>query len=75
MPKIAIITDTDSSLPVDVAAQYGIRQVPITVHFDENTYTTGVDIDDRLLFEKVDRLRPVVDRSGETYWQQWDQRI
>jgi DegV family protein with EDD domain len=56
MPKIAIITDTDSSLPPQLANRYAIRQVPITVHFDGETYTTGVDIDDRLLFEKIDRL-------------------
>jgi len=55
MPKIAIITDTDSSLPPAIAERFGIQQVPITVHFDGESYTTSVDIDDRLLFEKVDR--------------------
>jgi len=33
MSSIAIITDTDSSLPAEVAARYGIRQVSITAHF------------------------------------------
>lgn len=56
MSKIAIITDSDSSLPAALAAQYGIRQVPITIHFDGENFTTGLDIDDRLLFEKIDRL-------------------
>ena len=56
MKKIAVITDTDSSLPREIAAKYGIRQVPITVHFDEETFRTGIDIDDELLFQKVDRL-------------------
>lgn len=55
MPKIAVITDTDSSLPPQVAAQYGIRLVPITIEFAGESFTTGVDIDDRLLFEKIDR--------------------
>ncbi len=55
MPSIAIITDTDSSLPAEIAAQYGIRQVPITIHFGQETLATGVDVDDARLFARVDR--------------------
>ena len=55
MSSIAIVTDTDCSLPVDVASRYGIRQVPISVHFGQESFMTGVDIDDAQLFERVDR--------------------
>jgi DegV family protein with EDD domain len=55
MSSIAIITDTDSSLPAEVAARYNIRQVPITVHFGQETFETGVDINDAQLFARVDR--------------------
>ncbi len=55
MPKIAFITDTDCSLPEDLAARYHIQQVPITVQFGEESFLTGVDIDDTALFERVDR--------------------
>jgi DegV family protein with EDD domain len=55
MKKIAIVTDTDSSLPDSLADEYGIRLVPITIHFGEEVYTTGVDIDDASLFTMVDR--------------------
>jgi len=55
MSSVAIITDTDSSLPADVAARYGIRQVPINVHFGEEVLRTGVDIDDAGLFARIDR--------------------
>ncbi len=55
MPSIAIVTDTDASLPSDVAAQYDIHQVPIAVHFGEQTFMSEVDIDDSSLFRRVDR--------------------
>jgi fatty acid kinase fatty acid binding subunit len=55
MPTIAIITDTDSSLPTELAARYGIRQVPISVHFGQETLRAAVDIDDTALFARVDR--------------------
>lgn len=55
MSKIAIITDTDASLPTAVSAKYGIQQVPITVHFGDAILETGVDIDDAMLFARIDR--------------------
>jgi DegV family protein with EDD domain len=55
MASIAIITDTDASLPTDIAARYSIRQVPINIHFGEETLGTGIEIDDAQLFARVDR--------------------
>lgn len=55
MSAIAIITDTDASLPADLAARYGIRQVPINIHFGQEVLATGVDIDDARLFARIDR--------------------
>lgn len=55
MPKVAIITDSDSSIPPALAIKFNIPQVPITIHFDEESYTTNVDINDFELFELIDR--------------------
>ena len=55
MPAIAIITATDPSLPADVAARYGIRQVPINMHLGAKTLRVCLDTDDAGLFARVDR--------------------
>lgn len=52
--KIAIITDTNASLPFEIAAKYKIIQVPIHIQFGEKTYITGKDIDDAKLFQIID---------------------
>ncbi|MCB2179675.1 DegV family protein [bacterium] len=54
MKKFSIVTDTDASLPPTLAEKYQIRQVPITIHFDDEVYATGVDIDDAKLFSKIE---------------------
>ena len=56
MSKIALITDSDSSISPEMAAKYDVTLVPITIQFGEETYTTNIDIDDALLFKKIDKL-------------------
>ncbi|MCK4451063.1 MAG: DegV family protein, partial [Anaerolineae bacterium] len=44
MDRIAIVTDSASNLPPEVAAQYSITVMPIYLHWDGRTYRDGVDI-------------------------------
>jgi DegV family protein with EDD domain len=55
MSKIAIISDTDASLPAEIAARHNIQLVPITIHFGEESFLTDDDINDEQLFDRVDR--------------------
>lgn len=54
MDNIAIITDTDASLPGTISEELGIQQVPIAINFGTEVLKTGVDIDDEKLFDRVD---------------------
>ena len=40
--KIAVVTDSTSDLPPDLAATYGIRVVPLNVRFGLDSYLDGV---------------------------------
>lgn len=56
MPKISVITDTDSSLPAEMAAAYNILQVPISIHLDEDFSGTDLTINNAALFKKIDAV-------------------
>ena len=55
MPGIAIITDTDSSLPFDLAARYNIYQVPMTINFGEQSYEAVYALSDADTFRRIDQ--------------------
>jgi DegV family protein with EDD domain len=55
MTRIAIVTDTDSTLPPTLANENQIIQIPILIQFGEETFRTGIDIDDAATFARIDR--------------------
>ena len=55
MSRIAIITDTDSSLPVPITQSLDILQVPITINFATESFAAVDEIDDTEVFTRIDR--------------------
>jgi DegV family protein with EDD domain len=55
MSKIAIITDTDASLPTNLAQKHGIQMVPITVHFGDEIFESEVNLDEAQMFSRIDQ--------------------
>lgn len=55
MNKIAVITDTDCSLPLELTQRLGIVQVPIIIQFGNESYRAVYDIDDAATFARIDR--------------------
>jgi DegV family protein with EDD domain len=55
LSQTAIITDTDSSLPLDLAKKYNIVQVPILIQFGDESFRDVYDLDDAAVFARIDR--------------------
>jgi DegV family protein with EDD domain len=55
MQKIAVITDTDSSIPFDLAAHHHIVQVPMMIHFGEKSFEAVYAINDADTFRWIDQ--------------------
>ncbi len=55
MPKTAIMTDTDASLPLELAQEFEIHQVPILVQFGEESFRAAYEINDAQTFARIDR--------------------
>ena len=55
MSKIAIITDTDSSLPLEITNAKGITQVPIIIQFGDESFRDGYDISNETVFARIDK--------------------
>src|SRR3990172_1321148 len=57
MSHIAIVTDTDSCLPLELARKYGIVQVPIIIQFGGESFRDTFEINNDALFSRIDRER------------------
>jgi DegV family protein with EDD domain len=55
MQSIVIITDTDSSIPFDIAARFNLYQVPMTIHFGEESYEAVYAVNDADTFRRIDK--------------------
>ncbi len=55
MQEIAIITDTDSSIPFALAARYNLYQIPMTINFGEESYEAVYAINDADTFRRIDK--------------------
>ena len=54
MQEIAVITDTDSSLPFELATRHNIHQIPMTINFGEQSYEAVYAINDSDTFRRID---------------------
>jgi DegV family protein with EDD domain len=55
MPKIAVITDTDSTLPLNLAKKFNIAEVPILIQFGDESFEDTFEINNPVLFARIDK--------------------
>ena len=74
MSNIAIVTDSTCDLPKNIIEKYNISVVPLNVHFGEETFLDGIDLQSDVFFEKLSSSaihpttsQPSVGRFLETY--------
>ncbi|MGP3777749.1 DegV family protein [Halanaerobium saccharolyticum] len=51
---IALVTDSTCDLPAEILAKYQIEIVPLTVHFEEDTYYDKVDLDSEEFYKMME---------------------
>ncbi len=74
MSKIALVTDSTCDLPKSVVKDKNITVIPLNVHFGEETFLDGIDLQSNEFFEKLSTSeihpqtsQPSVGRFVETY--------
>ncbi len=65
-PKVAIVTDSTSSLTQAMGQELGIRVVPISVTFGTQTYHDGIDLDADLFYRLLRDSRTLPTTSQPT---------
>ena len=53
MKKVAVITDSSAYLPEDIVQSLDLHVVPLTLHWEEETYRDGVDIRAEEFYERL----------------------
>lgn len=55
MDKVAIVADSIACLTPEMVKQYGIRIVPVNVHFDGKVYRDGVDLSPSQAYQLLEK--------------------
>ncbi len=78
MNRIAIVTDSTSDLPKEIARKNAITVVPLKVNFQDKNYTEGVDITNEEFYEKLEEsenLPTTSQPSPSDFFEQYEKLI
>ncbi len=66
MTKVAIVTDSTASIPVELIAKYPIRVAPLTVSWGNESYRDGIDITPQMFYERLQKSAALPTSSQPT---------
>src|SRR5690554_3623334 len=53
MAQVRIVTDSTADIPLEIRERFGIRMVPLKVHFGNETFHDSVDISSSEFYQKL----------------------
>lgn len=62
--SIAIVTDSTSDLPADLAEKHGISVIPLNVHIEDETFLDGVTISADEMYERLPNSKVIPTTSA-----------
>ncbi len=66
MKKVAIITDSSAYLPQDIVEELGLHIVPLTLHWEGETYRDGEDIRAEEFYDRLEKSDTIPTTSQVT---------
>jgi DegV family protein with EDD domain len=66
MKKVAIITDSSAYLPKDIVEELGIHVVPLTLHWEGESYRDGEDIQAEAFYQRLSKADTIPTTSQTT---------
>lgn len=64
MAKVAVVTDSSTCVPKEVAKQYGIHILPLILIFEDRSYRDGIDITSQEFYELLKKAKKVPTTSS-----------
>ena len=62
--SIAVVTDSTSDLPADLAEKHGISVIPLNVHIEDETFLDGVTISADEMYERLPNSKVIPTTSA-----------
>jgi DegV family protein with EDD domain len=66
MKKVAVITDSTAYLPQEIVSELDITVIPLTVHWDGESYRDGIDIQAEEFYERLANSESIPTTSQTT---------